>query len=71
MSTVIYSPGIVSTSVCTDDTDEEMLAVVNAEYPTGLEYDWTISTDPTFHTGQPNPTPCEQDPTRRHVLLVC
>lgn len=70
MCTLIYSAGFISMSVCTDDTDEEMLAFVNAEHPTGLEHGWEIASE-GFRNGQPNPSPCELEPGRRHVLLHC
>ncbi len=70
MSTTVYSAGIISMSVCTNDSDGDMLAVVNAEYPTGLEHGWQISSE-GFHTGEPNGKPCEQEPDKRHVLVIC
>lgn len=66
----MYSSGLVYLSVCTDDTDGDMLAVVNASHPTGLDHGWLISDEP-FASGAPSPSPCEMIPGRRHILLVC
>lgn len=72
MSVVVYSLGIVAASVCTDEEPEEMLATVNAEYPTGISSEWQISDDPKFRGGESNPCPCEQNPkTHKHYLLEC
>lgn len=68
--TLVYSLGITHMSVCTADTDDDMLAIVNAGYPTGLDHGWQIADEP-FADGSPNPSPCGHDPELRHVLLVC
>jgi len=70
MSTTVYSPGFCHLSVCTDDTDDVMLAAVNASHPTGLSHGWTVADEP-FHSGDPNPCPCNIDADKRHVLVVC
>mgnify|MGYP001060193981 CR=1 FL=1 len=71
MSTIAYSVGIISMSVCTTDSEGDMLAVINAEYPTGLDHGWTVSKSPTFRNGEPNGKVCEDDCRRRHFLLEC
>jgi hypothetical protein len=71
MSTEVYSVGLVAMSVCSDDTSEEIMRIANMEHPTGISSRWTLSDDSTFASGDPNPGPCEQDPSRQHYLLVC
>lgn len=71
MSTVVYSFGLVHASVCSDDSEDVILMHVNREHPTGLAHGWTLSEDPTFASGHPNPGPCNTDDDRKHYLLVC
>ncbi|HWB37515.1 MAG TPA: hypothetical protein VHA75_15975 [Rugosimonospora sp.] len=69
---VAYSVGVCSASACTSLTDEEAVARINEQYPTGISTAWEIAPDKTFATGQPNPTPCEHHPeTHRHILFNC
>lgn len=69
----VYAAGLLTCSVCApaDMTIEEVVAEVNAINPTGISSQWQHSEEPTFKTGQPNPTVCEQDPDCRHYLMVC
>lgn len=69
MSTIPYAVGICFASVCTDDTDAEAAASLNLQRPTGVT-PWRIHPEP-FADGSPNPSPCEHDPARRHVLFSC
>lgn len=71
MTIDIYTFGLISLSVCTDESDEDLVVSVNEMHPTGITSKWAISKDPKFRTGESNPCPCEQDPSRRHVLMVC
>jgi hypothetical protein len=67
-----YAVGICTASVCTALTDEQTVERMNAEHPTGIDSPWAISTDPTFASGEPNPTPCEDmADTHRHILFNC
>lgn len=44
----------------------------DANHPTGISSKWSISKDKTFHSGEPNPCPCDQHPDKRlHYLLTC
>jgi hypothetical protein len=69
----VYSLGLVACSICTNIKDpREIEMVVNMRCPTGISSSWKISKDPTFHTGQSNPCPCEKNPkTHKHYLLSC
>lgn len=69
----VYSKGLVCCSVCApgDMDADAVAAAVNREHPTGIDNGWSVSTDETFITGQPNPCPCEDEPSRRHWLLEC
>lgn len=71
MSVAVYKRGPFCCSVCAPEhmTGEEVAREVEAGSPAGTGAGWTISTNPTFATGQPNPCPCEQTPGRRHWLL--
>lgn len=71
---IIYSQGIIAMSVCVDKdlTTHEIEMLANSQSPTGIKSKWQISTDKTFHKGEPNPCPCEDHPeTRKHYLLNC
>jgi hypothetical protein len=69
----VYSLGIVRCSICTNIKDTEKIEMlVNMRCPTGISSSWKISREPNFHTGQPNPCPCEEKPnTHKHYLMVC
>jgi hypothetical protein len=69
----VYSLGFCTLSVCVPEgmTVEEITADVNKLHPTGISSEWSIAADPTFHTGEPNPCVCENDPRRRHYLMHC
>lgn len=61
--------GICHMQVCAvaDATDEEILAVCNAENRSGTELGWT-----TVHrSGRSAPVPCADDPTRLHIMVNC
>jgi hypothetical protein len=71
---LVYSLGIVACSVCapTDMPPAMVVAEVNMQEPTGISSDWTLDEAPAFHTGQPNPSPCDKHPeVRTHYLLKC
>lgn len=63
----------VYVSVCTDQTDEQAAAELNAleQYRTHL-VPWVPSRSRTFGLGQPNPSPCDHKdrPGHRHVLFT-
>jgi hypothetical protein len=66
-----YSVGLVHASVCSELSPEETETRMNAEHPTGIASDWTISEE-TFSDGTPNPAPCNLKPdTHKHYLMVC
>lgn len=70
----LYSIGITHASACApkDMPREQVEEAANRLHPTRIESDWSISDDPTFSTGDPNPCPCNDHPEeRRHWLLVC
>ena len=68
----VYSSGLCYCSVCTDLIDPaEVAAETNRQNPTGLDRGWSISDDPTFANGQPNPCPCNHHEGRQHFLLSC
>ncbi len=68
----LYAHGVCCASVCTCLSDEETTRRLNLEHPTGISSLWHISSDSSFHSGHPNPTPCEQSPdTHRHILFNC
>ena len=67
-----YSVGICAMSVCSSLPVEEIVDRANLEYPTGISSRWGLSEATEFHSGQPNPCPCEENPeTHKHYLLVC
>ena len=70
---VVYADGIVYCSVCVPKTwtREQVVKAVNAVNPTGITSKWTISSDTRFHTGGPNPKPCEQEEGKIHYLMRC
>jgi hypothetical protein len=70
---VVYTTGLVHCSVCADRdlTPEEVVAAVNFREPSGTDHGWMLSDEPTFSGGEPNPTPCNQDSSRLHYLMVC
>lgn len=67
---LIYSAGVVYTSVCTTLSDEEATTRLNCESPTGVT-PWAVSKDPNFITGEPNPCPCPHIIGARHILFSC
>jgi len=84
MSVIVYSVGLFYSSVCapSDMSREDVAAAVNeqdadslrgvdlAKYA-GHTPQWVVSEDTNFRTGQTNPCPCEDDPSRKHWLLEC
>jgi hypothetical protein len=67
-----YSIGICNASVCSSLTLEEITKRLNERYPTGIASQWTLSEDKQFHSGQPHPCPCEENPeTHMHYLFHC
>lgn len=69
----VYSNGVCHASVCAPAgmAVDDVLDEVNRVNPTGLDHGWMISAKETFRTGEANPCPCEQDPSRVHRLLDC
>lgn len=69
----VYTVGICSCSVCVPIKmrRKEIERRVNIRQPTGISSSWTISNDPTFKGGQPNPCLCHDDEGRLHYLLHC
>jgi hypothetical protein len=66
----IYSLGICYASVCTSLTNREATRRLNSEQP--VNSGWKVSKDKKFHSGQPNPCRCEDNPkTHRHILFSC
>ncbi len=62
--------GLVQAIVCTSITDEEATEMLNAEHPPGTSHPWSISSD-NFSEDVPNPAPCLDDESRRHILFEC
>ena len=73
MTVIVYAEGPMAASVCapSDMPREKVAQQTNAKSPTGISSPWQFSQDETFKGGQPNPCPCEQDPTRTHYLMEC
>lgn len=73
MSIHIYRSGLCHCSVCVpkDMVRDEIVSEVNSQHPTGLDHGWSISDEPTFKAGEPNPCRCDQDASRLHYLMVC
>jgi hypothetical protein len=70
----VYSSGLVVCSVCAPSslTREQVEDATNRLHPTGISSRWTISADPTFYKGGPQPGPCDQSPDERtHYLMEC
>jgi hypothetical protein len=57
-------------SVCTSLSDDDATDELNLAWPTGIESRWTIA-DEAFADGTPNPAPCADAPTHRHLLFSC
>ena len=78
MSTVaadvrVYAEGIGRASICVleDQPGADTIVHLNATHHPGTEHGWQVSNDETFRTGEPNPCPCNSDPSRLHYLLDC
>lgn len=69
-SMVIYSFGLFYLSACTAEDDDTTARFVNTRHPTGIDSAWHVADEP-FKDGLPNGCPCEDNPTRRHLLFVC
>ena len=67
----VYVLGIVHASVCTDLTRRAATERLNREHPSGITSRWRPSKEPAFLGGEPNPSPCERDPSRTHYLFSC
>ncbi len=66
-----YAAGICYASVCTSLSDEEATRRLNRQFPTGVS-PWAVSENPTFNDGfRPNPSPCPDAETHRHILFSC
>ena len=70
---LITSPGLVCLSICTSLPLEEAVERANAEYPTEIASDWSLSEDEMFACGRlKNGCACESLPeTHKHYLLNC
>lgn len=68
----VYKMGLVYASVCAKKalTKSEVDEAMNRMEPSGIDSAWQVAGEP-FRTGEPNPCPCNQDPSRLHYLLVC
>ena len=67
---VIYSTGLVHSSVCSSLTQEEVERRMSREF-TGITSHWRLSPD-NFSTGESNPCPCNENPkTHNHYLFSC
>lgn len=64
-----YTVGLCYASVCTSLSDEEATERLNTEHPSGVT-PWAIADEP-FASGAPNPNPCEDEDTHRHILFSC
>jgi hypothetical protein len=62
--------GVAHMQVCAsaDATDEDILALCNAENPSGTTKGWTTVDRTDRQTG---PVQCKSDPTRTHFLVGC
>jgi len=69
----IYANGLCACSACApgDMDAAQVAAAVNDANPTGIDSRWSVSADPFFRTGEPNPCPCNDDAARQHWLLEC
>lgn len=69
--------GLFQMQVCAidDATDEEILAVCNAENPAGTTNGWCeverTTDDSLERENNPAPVPCEDHPGRTHFLVSC
>ena len=66
--------GLCHMQVCVveDATDEEILAVCNAENPSGTTNGWSIVLhDDDESWGKTAPVRCEDYPDRLHYLVAC
>lgn len=73
-SVYVYANGLCHCSVCVPGrlTPDEVEAAVNAINPTGIHRRrWKIDEAPTFKGGEANPCTCQDDPSRKHYLMVC
>lgn len=68
---VAYGVGLVYASACTSLDDEAATIRINHQHPTGIASPWRVSDDPSFADGSPNPQPCPDSATHRHVLFSC
>lgn len=73
MSVTVYTFGLCHCSVCVPAgmKREDIERGADLAHPTGLDHGWSISSDPTFRAGQPNPCICNADTSRQHYLMVC
>ncbi len=66
--------GLASLQVCVPQTfsDEEVVAFVNAQSPTGLEHGWQIRRegDPVLD-GDPERNGCDKHNENVHIMLDC
>ena len=66
--------GIAHMQVCAanDATDDEILAVCNAQNPSGTSHGWgTVCRTASEFWGPVGPVPCADDASRTHFLVAC
>jgi hypothetical protein len=64
---LIASTGMLHSQFCVRDTatDEQVVQVANATFPTGISSQWE------FDGEHPGTEPCNRYPNRRHVVVTC
>lgn len=67
----ILAFGLIRLSVCTNVKPEDVESASNYVSPTGISSKWERLKDPTFATGQDNPSPCPDGNGCIHYLLGC
>lgn len=65
--------GLCFMQVCADKeaTDEEILAVANAENPSGTTNGWSEVVHENHENKKLRPVVCSDDPNRNHFILIC
>jgi hypothetical protein len=64
--------GLVYSQVCAeaDATDEEILEVCNAKNPSGTSNGWSKVARENDN-GRMRPVQCDDDPNRKHFIVIC
>lgn len=72
---VVSNPfiGFTYMQVCAvaDASDEEMLEVANTENPSGTTGGWSQVARENYKEENMRPVTCEDNPTRKHFILIC